>query len=149
MGIPSGAHSYSTYEGLKPVSPLLVRVVCTNGLIREDPFRKVHIGGRSDVGDIWSKDTRIHEANLILSEVADVIRYAFDPTRVQDYMNKLNKLTEIHIDPTEVKLSSELLSLTLDEAKTVLARMEKNTAYELIQATTSYANDILENTMNQ
>ena len=130
---------YTAFEA----APLIVRQVCTNGMIRENPFRRRHIGGRGEEGDIWSDRTKIAESELILSQVTDMVNYSLDEEKVQDYLSKLGDLNEIQIDPTGVEVSATVFNITQDEAKSIMGALEKNTAFDFVQSMTAYANNVL------
>ncbi len=131
---------YTAFE----VAPLIVRQVCTNGMIRTDPFRKRHIGSRGEEGDIWSDRTKIAESELILSQVTDMVNYAFDKEKVQDYLNNLGELDDVLIDPTAFEKTADIFKVSQEDMRAIMGTLEQNTGYGLVQSMTSYANKMLE-----
>ena len=144
LSIRNSEVGYTAFEA----APLIIRKVCTNGLIRENPYRKRHIGSRGTEGDIWSDRTKVMESEFILSQVADMVDYSLDKERVQDYLNKLGGLSEIPIDPTAVEASAVAFKLTQEEAKSIMSTLERNTAFDFVQSMTSYANNVLKKNEN-
>ncbi len=140
VSVKNSEVGYTAFE----VAPLIVRQVCTNGMIRENPLRKRHIGSRGEEGDIWSDRTKVIESELVLSQVTDMVNYALDKENIQDYLSKLDKLNEVHVDPTGFVKASEVFKVNQNDMKIIMGALESNTAYSLIQSMTSYANKLLE-----
>ena len=130
---------YSSFE----VSPMLVRLVCTNGMVSFDPYRKIHRGQALGDGDIWSKETLIKQGELSAFEIRDITRMAFNKEKAIEYVDNLRKLKDIHVDPTNQDIYMPIFNLSQGESEQVWSRIEANNAYEYVQAATSYANDLI------
>ncbi|MEM4066487.1 MAG: hypothetical protein QXV17_06485 [Candidatus Micrarchaeaceae archaeon] len=132
------------------LEPSLYRQVCSNGLIAsygyggEDGYKRIHLGKRiDDIGNIWSNTTRIAEGNLILSQINDTINYALDPDSVQIRIEQLAEAKKKPIKPSWIDDTAVELGLTKEENQKIWDKIDENTRYGFIQATTSYANSIL------
>ena len=130
---------YSSFE----MSPMLVRLVCTNGMVSFNPYRKIHRGGSQDEGNIWSNETNRARAALNGYELRDITRLAFNKSKALEYLGELRQLQNIHVDPTQQDIYMPIFSLTQEESENVWKRVEQNNAYEDVQAVTSYANDLI------
>jgi hypothetical protein len=144
LSIKNSEVGYTAFQ----VAPLVVRKVCSNGLIRENPYVKRHIGSRGTEGDIWSEKTKTVESELVLNQVKDMVDYALDKEKVQTYLNKLGSLSDIPIDPTAVEASAIAFKITQDEAEAIMSALERNTAFDYVQSMSAYANSVMMNSDN-
>ena len=130
---------YASFE----VSPMLVRLVCTNGMVSFNPYRKIHRGQALGDGDIWSNETQIKRGETTAFEVRDITRLAFNADKAREYLGELRGLKDVHVDPTEQDIYRPIFNLSKEESEEIWSRIEANNAYEYVQATTSYANDLI------
>lgn len=144
LSIKNSEVGYTAFQ----VAPLVVRKVCSNGLIRENPYVKRHIGSRGTEGDIWSEKTKTVESELVMNQVKDMVDYALDKEKVQTYLNKLGSLSDIPIDPTAVEASAIAFKITQDEAEAIMSALERNTAFDYVQSMSAYANSVMMNSDN-
>jgi len=139
LSVRNSEVGYSAFE----IEPVLVRLVCTNGMIYSRGYRKIHIGDRNVEGDYWSDETRRRLTNLIISQVNDTVNNAFDDAKIDDALMTLGETQKKVIKPTWVKFTGDEFGWTEEENKAIWDRIERNNRYEFIQAVTSYANDVL------
>src|SRR5262245_17860576 len=77
------------------VEPLLYRLMCLNGAIREDAkIRKYHVGRRAEEGDqfeLLSDETRRADDKAFFLKVRDVVKAAFDQAFFQQGLNEMRR----------------------------------------------------------
>ena len=99
------------------VEPFILRLVCNNGLIGEQVIRKIHLGERRDIGDIWSDKTLKMKDEVLWSEVKDVIKATFDPTIFNEWVEKLKRGTEIEVESPTTAVDSVAAKYSISEEK--------------------------------
>jgi len=99
------------------VEPFMLRLVCNNGLIGEHVIKRIHIGGRRDVGDIWSDDTLKKKDEVLWSEVKEVIKATFDTTIFQEWVDNLKRGTEVEVESPTYAVNSVAAKLDISEEK--------------------------------
>lgn len=75
----NGTHSLRTFA---------LRVVCLNGMTRENLMRQIHLGGRLDENITFSERTYALDTRASVSALSDVVRLALGPGAV-DRMNEV------------------------------------------------------------
>jgi len=99
------------------VEPFILRLVCNNGLIGEQVIRKIHLGERRDIGDVWSDKTLKMKDEVLWSEVKDVIKATFDPTIFNEWVEKLKRGTEIEVESPTTAVDSVAAKYSISEEK--------------------------------
>ncbi|MBK8858804.1 MAG: DUF932 domain-containing protein [Opitutaceae bacterium] len=97
--IAAGVHISNSEVGMGSVSikPFIERLVCINGMVRDDgKLRANHVGRRADesIEGLLSDSTRRLEDEVVLRKVRDVLRHAFDATKLQQFADKLSATTQ-------------------------------------------------------
>jgi len=126
------------------VEPLLVRQICTNGLIAGTSYRQVHIGSAADEGDVWTNNTKTLENMTTISKIKDITEWAFNKDNAQIIVEKLSSKRNEPIKPQWVDRTSSAFGFTDEENKLIWDQIRENNKYDFIQAVTSTANDILQ-----
>ena len=99
------------------VEPFILRLICNNGLIGEQVIRKIHLGERRDIGDIWSDKTLKMKDEVLWSEVKDVIKATFDPTIFNEWVDKLKRGTEVEVESPTTAVDSVAAKYSISEEK--------------------------------
>lgn len=77
----------------------ILRGVCCNFFLWGDRVFKVHLGGKVSSGAVEaSNETRRREAELVISQIGDMVDQVFNPEKFQRMLDKLNAATERPID---------------------------------------------------
>jgi hypothetical protein len=114
--------------GQYAVMPRVFIKVCQNGLIvKDDAFRKVHLGGRLDAGQInWSEKTQNKNLELIKSQTGDAIQHFLSKGYLSGIVQKLERASQQKLDnPLDtmqnvIKEVSKNVSLTEENKKNIL-----------------------------
>jgi hypothetical protein len=87
LSITNSEVGFGSYE----IRPRVVVKRCMNGLIvKEDAFRKVHLGAKMDSGQInWSEKTKAKNLELIMSQTGDAIRQFLSEGYLSGIVQKL------------------------------------------------------------
>lgn len=136
------------------VSPLIYRMVCSNGMIAQDSsVRKYHIGRINeadyDMG-IYRDDTIEADDRAFLMKVRDAVNAAVDEAVFGRVINQMREATEAKIDngsivPKVIELTAKDYSITQSESEGVLGRLIESgdlTLYGVANAITRYAQDV-------
>lgn len=141
--------------GAVNISPFIERLVCTNGMVRNDSkFSARHVGGRVSQGEeiyaLLSREAIQADDRAILLKVRDVVRASFDQVRFETYVNNMREATEQRIegDPVEaVKLLSKQNQFNEFEQGSVLRHLIEGgdlSRWGLLNAVTRTAQDVAE-----
>jgi hypothetical protein len=115
--------------GAFTVTPMLFRLICTNGMVRPDPGNrrsKIHVGGLLGSGGEdgpeayeWLSDEAITARNLAtIFEMRDVVSAAFDEAVFQKGIERAREATGVKIEGDPVKAVEWLANeYTLNEAE--------------------------------
>lgn len=80
------------------VKPFINVLVCTNGLISEQSFKKVHIGRSLGEGFVdWSNDTLRLEDEALWSKINDMISSTFKPEIFQKWLDEINDVSTTEV----------------------------------------------------
>lgn len=80
------------------VQPFVLRLKCSNGLVVEQGYSRVHLGSRKEEGEFrFSSQTIGLENKAIWSAVSDVIRNTFDPAEFDRVVQMLKGNAETEI----------------------------------------------------
>jgi len=89
------------------VEPFMLVYRCTNGLIGEDRFVKVHLGRERGIGIIdWSDDTLRLEDEALWSKITDMIHATFDPKIFHAWVDKLNGVAQVEIEKPKIAVDN-------------------------------------------
>jgi hypothetical protein len=114
--------------GSVQVSPLIYRLVCTNGMIAADSaIRKYHIGRTDDNIDVYSDRTIAADNGVFLMKLKDTVSAAVDQARFTALVGKLREATEAKIEaavvPKAVELTAKEYGITRTESSGVLGHL--------------------------
>lgn len=115
---------FGSYE----IRPRAVIKKCMNGMIiKDDSFRKVHLGGKMDQGQInWSKATHNKNLELIMSQTGDAIRQFLSEDYLNGIVRKIEQASRVELDQpldalqNAVKLVAKSVSLSEDNKNNIL-----------------------------
>jgi len=107
----SGRGGYAIYSGLSlsnsevgvggfNISPRCVVGVCSNGLtLKDDSFRKIHLGAKMDEGEIeWSARTKQKNYELIISQTSDAIQKFLSKRYLGTMIDKIAATKNIQLE---------------------------------------------------
>ena len=139
--------------GSVTVSPLLYRLVCTNGMVVNDAAsRKYHIGRANTVGEnfqIFTDETIIADNKAFMLKIRDTVRAAVDEARFGQVVNMMRAAKGIKLDtpdiPKFVELTATEFGLSQNEGRGVLDHLIRDadlSLYGLANAVTRYSQDV-------
>lgn len=135
-------------SGAFKIEPLLYRLVCLNGMIREDgAFRQAHLGGRQEGrGPVWKMDTQRAESIAAVLKGRDVVQAMLSKETLEAFLipMRLAKGVEIAEPTNAIKKVAKLGALTQVEEEGILAHLIKGgdvSLFGLSQAVTRFAQD--------
>lgn len=76
----------------------VLRLVCINGLMREDSYSQVHLGKRLTDDFEFSEETYRLDTMATVSAMGDVIKALFDPARIEDELGRVRRASETTVD---------------------------------------------------
>ena len=134
------------------VEPLIFRLACLNGMIRETSLNKYHVGRKLAEGEdgsvaaYFQTDTVRADEEAFSLKVRDTVKFAFDEGRFEQEVLALRAATEDEVEATQVVPMVEEVTKTFDltqaEGEGVLSAMIKEgdlTRYGLANAMTFQA----------
>lgn len=135
------------------VSPLIYRLVCSNGMIAQDgAVRKYHVGRANEGGEdfsIYRSETIEADDKAFLMKLEDSVRAAVDQTRFSAIVDKMREATEATMEakmvPQVVELASKEYGITEAEGKGILGHLIAGgdlSLYGLANAVTRQAQDV-------
>ena len=120
-------------KGAFEIRPRAVICKCNNGLIvKDDTFRRVHLGSRLDAGEIvWSDETRRKNKELIISQVSDAVKTYLSPEFLGNMVTKIAELKNIELkNPIDsVQNVCKILSVEEKHKKEILNYFIKDGDY--------------------
>lgn len=140
-------------HGSVNVQPLIMRLVCMNGMIVNDAATKKNHLGRVNTGDenyqLYSDETLAADDHAFLLKIKDTVEAAVSETRFNQVVDLMReaagaKITSKDI-PAVVKLASKDFKLNENEENGVLNQfiLDNNfTLYGLSNAVTRYSQDV-------
>jgi len=151
--IAAGVYISNSEVGMGSVSikPFIERLVCKNGMVRDDgKLRANHVGRRVDesIEGLLSDSTRRLEDEVVLRKVRDVLRHAFDGAALQQFADKLSGTTQRHIEGDvtgTIQILGPSFGLQVGEQQSVLRRLIEGgdlSQWGLANAITRTAEDI-------
>lgn len=140
-------------RGSVSVSPLLYRLVCTNGMIAQDSgVRRYHIGRVNDADydmGIFQDETIEADDRAFLLKVRDAVNAAVDQAKFEAIVQQMRDAAEAKIEakavPKVVELTSKQYSITDCEHESVLGHLIEGgdlSLYGVANAVTRYAQDV-------
>ena len=139
--------------GSVTVSPLIYRLVCSNGMIAEDgKLRKYHVGRANESREdfsIYHNETIEADDKAFLMKLEDSVKAAVDQARFAAIVDKLRESTEATFQPQQVQQVVELASkeygFTDSESSGILGHLAAGgdlSLYGLANAVTRQAQDV-------
>jgi len=135
------------------VSPLVYRLVCSNGMIAQDgAVRKYHVGRANEGGEdfsIYRSETIEADDKAFLMKLEDSVKAAVDQARFAAIVDKMREATEATMEakvvPQVVELASKEYGITETEGKGILGHLIAGgdlSLYGLANAVTRQAQDV-------
>ena len=139
--------------GSVTVSPLIYRLVCSNGMIAEDgKLRKYHVGRANESREdfsIYRNETIEADDKAFLMKLEDSVKAAVDQARFAAIVDKLRESTEATFQPQQVQQVVELASkeygFTDSKSSGILGHLAAGgnlSLYGLANAVTRQAQDV-------
>lgn len=138
--------------GSVSVSPLIYRLVCSNGMIAAQQVRKTHVGRLNDVDadmSIFRDETIEADDKAFLMKVQDAVNAAVDQTVFEKIVQQMRDATEAKIEaasvPKVVELASKQFHISQFESEGVLGHLIGGgdlSLYGMANAVTRYAQDV-------
>jgi len=89
-------------NGAFTVKPFINVLVCTNGLVSDQIFKRVHIGRSKDIGYVkWSDETKQLEDAALWAKINDMIWNTFDLDIFAKWVDELNDVASTEIEKPE------------------------------------------------
>jgi hypothetical protein len=135
------------------VSPLVYRLVCSNGMIAQDgAVRKYHVGRANEGGEdfsIYRNETIEADDKAFLMKLEDSVKAAVNQARFAAIVDKMREATEATMEakvvPQVVELASKEYGITEAEGKGILGHLIAGgdlSLYGLANAVTRQAQDV-------
>lgn len=126
------------------VEPFMFVPICTNGLISENTFRKIHLGKERGCGLVdWSDETLEFQDMELWSAIKDMITATFNPEVFQKWLDKVNNVSSIEIEKPTIAIDNVMKRFDLPKTmKDDLVNQfvkEGNTIWGLSMAVTNLA----------
>lgn len=135
------------------VSPLIYRLVCSNGMIAEDgKLRKYYVGRANESREdfsIYRDETIQADDKAFLMKLEDSVKAAVDQARFSAIVDKMREATEAKIEPKQVQqvveLTSKEFGINESESSGILGHLAAGgdlSLYGLANAVTRQAQDV-------
>ena len=135
------------------VSPLVYRLVCSNGMIAQDgAVRKYHVGRANEGGEdfsIYRNETIEADDKAFLMKLEDSVKAAVNQARFAAIVDKMREATEATMEakvvPQVVELASKEYGIAEAEGKGILGHLIAGgdlSLYGLANAVTRQAQDV-------
>lgn len=139
--------------GSVSVSPLIYRLVCSNGMIAQDgAVRKYYVGRSNESGEdfsIYRSETIEADDRAFLMKLEDSVKAAVDQARFVAIVDKMRAASEAKMEakvvPQVVELASKEYGITEAEGKGILGHLIAGgdlSLYGLANAVTRQAQDV-------
>lgn len=140
-------------QGSVTVSPLIYRLVCTNGMIAEDGrLRKYHVGRANEAGEdftIFRDETVEADDRAFLMKIEDTVRAAVDQARFEQIVGRMREATQTRMEaqaaPKVIELAATEYKISQDESRGVLGHLIEGgdlSLYGLGNAVTRFSQDV-------
>lgn len=129
--------------GALKVEHFLYRLKCSNGLVGDDVFNRVHIGERQNTVGLYTRETIEKMNEIVWAQVRDVVAGAFDRERFHQWVVNLGLASGKRIEePTAaVTAVANHYGITDERKQRILDELitggEGSTVFGLIQAITA------------
>lgn len=140
-------------DGALSVQPMLVRGICSNGVIMARRMKQVHLGEK--VGDgVYTPETMKADAKAVLLKVRDLVTSTFTDRKVfEEAVRAMQEAKGVVLEfPSEViENMGRDIGLLDDERSAIINRLisdetipdkYRSTAFGVVQAVTAFANTI-------
>lgn len=108
-------------DGALDLRFFILRLICLNGAMREDAYRKIHIGKRLDENFAFSEETYRLDTLAAISAMSDVTKALFNPAKINAEMAMIRRASETEVDVTKLFASlRQLGKLTKAEEKSLV-----------------------------
>lgn len=135
------------------VSPLVYRLVCSNGMIAADSrMRKYHVGRINEADNgygIYRDETIAADDRAFMMKIADTVKAAVEQAVFEKIISKMRDATEATMDgkmvPQVVELASKEYNITENESENILGYLINGgdlSLYGLANAVTRHAQDV-------
>lgn len=101
MALGIGLYNSDYGDGAFGLKLFFIRVLCANGMIGDDVFRKIHLGGRLDEDIQFSAATYKADTETILSATKDVVKHALEPANVHARLDVIKAAAAKQINAAE------------------------------------------------
>lgn len=99
-----------TGGGSAVIEPMMLEVMCINGMTLMKAMRRNHLGGLMESADIYESDsTRKKKLEVVLSQMSDAMKQVFDLKNFEENCKKFLGLTEMKIKDVK-ETAAHLLS---------------------------------------
>jgi len=129
------------------VEPFIYQTYCTNTAFFAQAFGRVHRGAKNLEG-LLSETTKQKQADLILSEVSDIIHGAFDPVKFRNHIEQFLGLQELQLEDASRTVQeinrAKNIQFTDGEIQQIMNQMiygGDTTAWGLVNAVTATARE--------
>lgn len=102
-------------NGKLAVEPFLLRLVCSNGMIGEHSFSRVHIGAKNPLGHL-SYQTIADQSKAIWGEIGDTIRATFNPKFFDEWVERIQGTAGVKIKAPERAIDNVVKEFSLPDA---------------------------------
>jgi len=100
------------------VKPFMTVLVCSNGLISENVFKKVHVGKERGIGLIdWSDETLQLEDLALWSKISDMIHATFNPEIFAQWVDRINGVATNEITKPQLAVDNIIKHFDLPQKK--------------------------------
>jgi hypothetical protein len=106
-------------DGKLDISGFIHRLFCTNLMMTDDGFSRVHLGRRLTDEVEFSHETYAHDTATIASAVGDVVKAVFAPENVKTKMTRIKAINEEKVDADAVIEGLRKGKITKAEAEEV------------------------------
>jgi len=142
-----------TGQGSVSVSPLIYRLVCSNGMIVPDSaLRKYHVGRvneATDNFDIYRNETIEADDKAFLMKIEDTVRTVVDNTRFNAIVEKMRGSKDMKMNarnvPSIVELTTKEYGITQNDGDGILGHLIQGgdlSLYGLANAVTRHSQDV-------
>lgn len=139
--------------GSVSVTPLIYRLVCSNGLIISDnSLRKYHVGRVNEADNnfsIYRDETIEADDRAFLMKIEDTVNAAMDEVLFDKIVDRMREATEArmetHVVPQVIELTAKEYNITQEESNGILGHLIQGgdlSLYGLSGAITRFAHDV-------
>lgn len=103
----NGTHSFRAFA---------MRVVCLNGMTRENVLREIHLGGRLNENIAYSDRTYRLDTEASVSALRDVVRGVLGPAATSGFLDGIRAAHERALSPASLKVATKNLDKVTQRA---------------------------------